>query len=340
MNQNRSWKTEIVILLIALIILLFSSLVKCSERDKNKIKSNLTVATYATNSLQVKQVKILVNSIRKFGGSYADSPIYILLNDTINISVLDFIDSNVHLLSVELDSLILNYPLAIKAFAASNIEKLVWDKTSTLAWFDPETIVLGPLDELYLNDKYSAAVKPVFLQNKIGLLPDEEPNLFWSSIYKATGLKVKEIPVVETIGDEKKIRAYFNCEIFSVDPGLGILREWSRILLYLLKDSTYQSNACSGFLQQLFLHQAVLSAVIVSKVQQDKMHWLPLSCGYPFNLHTRLPANKKAKLLDSLSCVILENVWIKNPNWMDEININEPLKSWILKEYSEFIKNK
>jgi hypothetical protein len=52
-----------------------------------------------------------------------------------------------------------------------------------------------------------------------------------------------------------------------------------------------------------------------------------------------LPENKRAKLLDSLSCVILENVWIKNPDWMKEININEPLKKWIQKEFSEFIKN-
>jgi hypothetical protein len=152
-------------------------------------------------------------------------------------------------------------------------------------------------------------------------------------------LKAEQVPVVETIGDEKKIRAYFNCEIFSVNPKLGIFSEWSKILLNLLNDSTYQKNACNGFLQQLFLHQAVLSAVIISKVGHDKIHWLPLSCGYPYNLHTRLPENKRAKLLDSLSCVILENVWIKNPDWMKEININEPLKKWIQKEFSEFIKN-
>jgi len=345
MNKPQSWKTEIIILLIVLFFLILSSFIKCNDlpggaRTGNPVNSDFTIVTYASNPLQLKQVRILVRSLRKFGGSYINSPIYIFLSDTTNISNADFIDSDVHLLSAELDSLILNYPLAVKAFAAAEVEKFVRNKCKTLAWFDPETIVLGPMDELNLNDKYSVALKPVFLQNKIGLLPDERPNMYWSVIYDAIGLKVEKIPIVETVLDEKKIRAYFNCEIFSVDPKLGIFGEWSRILLNLLKDSTYQHTACNGFLQQLFLHQAVLSAVIVSKVSEENIHWLPLSCGYPFNLHDRLPENKKAKLLDSLSCVILENVWLKNSNWMNDININEPLKTWILQEYSEFIKNK
>lgn len=345
MNEPRSWKIEIIILLIALVLIIFSALAKCTDKENEKIIRNskqksLAIVTYASNPVQVEQVKILVKSIRKFGKDYGQMPIYIVVSDTNIFSSKAAIDSNVFLLPIELDSLILNYPLAIKAFAAAKAEEFTKDKTNTLAWFDPETIVLGPMDELNPGDKYSVAIKPVFLQNKIGLLPDEQPNLYWSAIYNATGLKAKQIPIVETVVDQKKIRAYFNCEIFSVNPKLGIFREWARILLNLLKDETYQENACGGFLQQLFLHQAVLSAVIVSMVKQDKIHWLPLSCGYPFNLHPRLPENKKAKLIDSLSCVILENVWLKNPEWMKEININEPLKGWILKEYSEFIKNK
>jgi len=345
MNRPQSWKTEIIILLIVLFFLILSSFIKCNDfqdgdRKGNSVNSDFTIVTYVSNPLQVKQVRILARSLRKFGGSYINTPIYIFLSDTTTISNADFIDSDVHLLSIELDSLILNYPLAVKAFAAAEVEKLVRNKCKTLAWFDPETIVLGPMDELNLNDNYSIAVKPVFLQNKIGLLPDEKPNLYWSAIYDATSLKVENIPIVETVGDEKKIRAYFNCEIFSVNPKLGIFQEWARILFKLLNDEMYQQNACDGFLQQLFLHQTVLSAVIVSRVEVQKIHWLPLSCGYPLNLHTRLPENKKAKLLDSLSCVILENVWLKNSNWMNDININEPIKSWLQKEYSEFIKNK
>jgi len=305
--------------------------------DDEKSKPNFAFVTYVSNINQFCQVKVLIKSIREFGDKYKSSPIYVVLSGTSEFSTKSLDLPGVFLLIPEIDSVAINYPLAIKAYAAAQVEKLIKDNTQILAWFDPETIVFGPLDYLNLNENFSVALRPVFLRNKIGLGPDEQLNSYWKSIYSETSLDYSKVPFVETIGDEKKIRSYFNFEIFSVNPKLGIFQEWAKILTKLLKDKEYQSNTCTGFLQKLFFHQAVLSAVIVSKVERQKIKWLPLSCGYPINLHNRLSINKKNTSLNNVSCAIIEDVWVKNPAWLEMFSADESLKKWLIQTYNDFV---
>lgn len=295
------------------------------------------MVTYVADSDQERQAVVLINSLRRFGGEYSESTVYVVISDTASLSCHSLKSENVILLQADMPSEAVGYPLAMKAYAAAQTERLVKNKINTLAWFDPETMVLGPLNELELTGNDQVTIRPVFLVNNIGLHPDSSLNPYWLPIYNGNRLDVNKVPVVETVGDGKPVRAYYNCEVFSVDPRLGIFNEWSRQLTSLLRDSVYQKTACQGFLQKLFLHQAVLSAVITSRVPQNKIRSLPLTCGYPVNLHPRLPDGKKINQLDSLSCAILENVWIQNPNWMDMFIISDPHKSWLEQAYIRFL---
>ncbi len=295
------------------------------------------MVTYVADSDQERQAAVLISSLRRFGGEYSESTVYVVISDTASLPCHSLKSEKVILLQADMPLEAVGYPLAIKAYAAAQAERLVKNRIKTLAWFDPETIVLGPLNELELSANGQTAIRPVFLVNNIGLHPDSSLNPYWAPIYKTNRLEARKVPVIETVGDGKPVRAYYNCEIFSVNPGLGIFNEWSRQLTALLRDSTYQKSACQGFLQKLFLHQAVLSAVIASRVSQNKIRTLPLTCGYPVNLHPRFPDGKNIAKLDSLSCAILENVWIQNPNWMDMFIITEPHRSWLEKAYIRFL---
>lgn len=295
------------------------------------------IATYCSDYDQVRQAVVLIKSLRQFGGMYNDCPVYIALGDTTDFSARSLKLSGVHLLSLPLDKATAGYPLAIKAFAAALIERTVPATVHTLAWFDPETIVLGPLHDLEL-DQFDMAIRPVFKVNNIGLAAEAEPDAYWSGILSTVGLEIKQMPLVETIIDGKTIRAYYNCEIFSVNPRLGIMQQWAKALTPLLHDDRYQKTACTGFFNKLFLHQAVLSAVAVARVPTDRIRSFPLTCAYPLHPYAKMPREKAISSLNALSCAVLEDLWIRDPNWMTTVQSNEPLSSWLAEAYLDFLK--
>jgi len=297
-----------------------------------------SIVTYVSDNIQERSTRAFIKSVREFGGKYRDSKIYILLADPINFPCESLKAENVILLPLKMDPEFRGYPLAIKAFAAAQVEQIVKDDVLSLGWFDPATLVLNSLDELDLENQYSAAIRPVSLLNTIGIAPGSEPNDYWSSIYNELGLNYKNVPAYETVVDEKPIQAYFNCEIFSVDPRLGIFTEWAKVLTKFLKDAEYQKNVCNTFLRRLFLHQAVLSGVIISKVDPGDIKPLSIKTGYPFNQHERLSNKKKIKSLDELSAIIFDYQWDRNPRWREKIPAKERLSDWLTDTYIDYIK--
>ncbi|HSQ34911.1 MAG TPA: hypothetical protein VLQ89_02860, partial [Candidatus Binatia bacterium] len=259
----------------------------------NSLKT-ATIATFVSNHEQERAVKALIRSVRELGGEYCSSRIYVVTVDAKELPCASLRQNGVDVLPLEMERPFLDYPLALKAFAAAQIEKkAAADGIDTLIWLDPGVIVLNSLAALDLGEDFDAAVRPVTLANTIAMPPQTAPNDYWEPIYRETGLDFKSLPSFETIVDPIAIQPYFNCEVFSFNPGLGIAAEWARLLTRFLKDEEYQKNACTSFLRKLFLHQAVLSAVIASRVRPERIKALPLASGYPFSQHDKLPTGKK-----------------------------------------------
>ncbi len=297
----------------------------------------VAIVTYIANNEQVRSVRAMTRSIRERGGPYHDIPIYIVSPDW-RITPTDWLKGEkVEFLPLEMERAFLEYPLAIKAFAAAQAEKKAKERIDTLIWLDPGVIVLKPLEALDLDCKYDAAVRPVTLANTIGIPPQARPNDYWEPIYKGTGLDYKALPAFETIADAVMIQPYFNCEVFSLNPRLGIAGEWARSLSKFLKDENYQKTACSTFLRKLFLHQAVLSAVIASRIKPERIKALPLTSGYPFSQHDKLPAMKKVSSLDEVSVVIFDRTWQQDERWLERIPAAEPLCEWLRQLHREYL---
>jgi len=323
-----------LILLCTFIIILKPSISYCQTNAADK--NTLAVVTFVNDNIQERSARILIQSIRKYAGQYKDSKIYIILGDHENFPCTSLAGKNVFILPLDMDPGLRTIPLAYKAFAAAQVEKIVKDEVSTVAWFDPSTLVLNPLDELDLKNKYNVSIRPVSLQNTIGIDPGIEPNDYWAPIYNELGLDYKKVPAYETVVDEKPIQAYFNCEVFSVNPRLGIFKQWAEVLTKFIKDADYQNNVCNTFLRQLFLHQAVLSAVIISKVSPKDIKPLSIKTGYPFGQHEQLADKKKEKKLNSLSAVIMDYRWDRNGSWMKKIPVKGKLKEELADIYLDY----
>jgi hypothetical protein len=301
-------------------------------------KDRLVLATYASNRFQVSHVICLIRSLRENGGKYRDSEVFIVSTDPdLDLRGLDKM-KGVRILDSDMPPEYNSYPLAVKPFAAAQAERLLTRRDVTLTWFDPETIILSPPEGLIVKGRIKAVVQPVFLTNNISLLPGEPLNDFWERIYGKTDVSYGDIPVVKSLIDGKSILAYYNCEIFSVDPAEGICEQWAEIMDDLLSDRTFAYGVCNTDQRKIFLHQAVLSAVIVSKAGKKGTRSLNLKFGYPLNLHERIPPDRQITPLNSISCAIIEDLWERDPSWMNDIMATEPLKSWIEVVSTEYMK--
>ncbi len=81
-------------------------------------------------------------------------------------------------------------------------------------------------------------------------------------------------------------------------------------------------------MQRVFLYRAVLSALIATSLDRARARELPPDYGYPYNLHSVVPADRRAAALGDAVCVIYEDRSI-DPRDVADIEIREPLRSWL-----------
>lgn len=304
--------------------------------DSNYPGKRFSFVTFVSDSMDVRAARAFISSVRQWGGEYSRSDIYVVADNESNFLPGLLQGSGVFIVPLEMDSAFKGYPLAIKAFAAAQVEKTVKKRSTTLAWFDPSTLLFSSPADLDLRKQYSVSIRPVTLQNRIGMSPETVPDDYWSKIYDVLGLDYNKVPVVKTIVGQVPVRAYYNCEIFSVDPQQGICELWKNTLTVLLNDMEYQENVCNTPMRQLFLHQAVLSGVIVSKVREDKIKPLALRSCYPFNQHERFDVSQRVNSLNEINAIILDYVWEKGPGWTKKIPVDSPLREWLGKAYEKY----
>jgi len=301
----------------------------------------MAFVTYVHDPYQENMVEMLVDSIRTWGGKYRDDPIYVVLIGP-KASGLRIMDKNVELVSLELEESVRKYPFAAKAYAAAKVEELIAGKIRSLAWFDPETMLWRPPKEMDLRDGISAAVAPVAFINT-GQEEGEPVNTYWAAIYKKCALDSKKLFIVETKVDCKKVRAWLNCGMFAVRADRGLCREWAKVLDELLHDDEYQRTAITDSVHKVFLHQAVISTLIVSRLERGEIHMLSSGYNYPLYCHDldfkvasgtyRMPAHKKAKKLNDLTSAFIESFFLEHPDWIKYVPpVDEPLKKWLTEE--------
>jgi glyoxylase-like metal-dependent hydrolase (beta-lactamase superfamily II) len=289
---------------------------------------SVAIATCVTDTAQVRNVALLLDSLRRFGGPIATAPVVVGFDESVRVPTRALERPGVRLVPLEAPPEARDYPYAYKAYAASRAEEIVAGSADTLIWLDAEILVLAPPTPLVLDAGHAVAMRPVYLRNAIGLAPDQPTDAFWAAILADNRLEAARLPVVETEVDTQKVRGYFNCGAIAVRPSLGLFREWARQMSARLADADYQRRACADGLHRVFLHQAVLSAIIVARTSPAQWRWLPRECGYPLHLHARLPAELRAARLADLSVVLHENE-IDQPGALDGIEVNQELRAFL-----------
>jgi glyoxylase-like metal-dependent hydrolase (beta-lactamase superfamily II) len=334
--------TRMNVLLTALIIFIGAG---ASAQAGEPNKADLAFVTYIQWEYQEYCAAMLVHSIRRWGGEYAGCPVYVVLADPERTGF-RIRDKDVRFVPLALSDSVRNFPFATKAFAAAKVEEMTAGKAGTLVWLDPETLILGPPREYDLKQGFGAAVAPVTFINS-GQAVDEPVDAYWGPIYRRCDLDLSKIFAVETFVDCKNVRAWLNCGMFSVRPERRLFREWAEILEEFLNNPEYQRTAISDRLHRTFLHQAVISALIVSRLEQREIHMLSRGYNYPLFCHDldfttltgatyKIPALKRASRLNDLTSVFIESLFSERADWIRFVPpADEPLKTWLIQEYHD-----
>ena len=270
--------------------------------------------------------RILIDSIRSFGGVLSHCPIWLFEADPQKAPCKSMGRIDVQIFSLSVPDTMRHYYYADKVYACAQAEELVAPRVQSLIWIDPVCLIIRPPLLLDLGQSYDAAVRPVHIRN-VGLPPAEPLDSFWRKIYGTVG--VHDIQTtVETFVDAQRIRSYFNSHAFAVNPAKGLLRRWLERFESLVCDEEFQTSSCQDELHQIFLHQAVLSALLVIMLDPKRVRVLPPDYNYPYNLHQSVPLDRQAPALNDLVCIAYEDRSL-DPNVGDDIAIYDPLRSWL-----------
>lgn len=294
--------------------------------------ANLTFSFVLYPGSAERQAVLLAKSIRTFAGSLALSPILANLPEGMSVSVetLDALQQlNVTVSTFPLPDGVLQFPFAGKVYAAAHAEQML-EKAGTLAWIDRDCVVVQPPEALLLPKGKSLGFKPVD-HTLIGSVYHQPIDSFWEAIYCQCGVDEQSIFPLAACADGQVLRAYFNAGLLVVRPERGLLRSWRDSFLKLYQLPAYESFYQANALCRIFMHQAVLSGIILSSFDQTELIELPRYVNYPLNLHTTYPdEHKPARINDVVS--FRYDTLFDDTSYADlcsRLPIEEPLRTWI-----------
>jgi hypothetical protein len=290
-------------------------------------ESRVVFVSLVNGRSQFESFHLMLKSLRSFGGAIGQSPVWLFdtAQDAVVPQQLD--DAGVRTLPLIVPDKIEHFELAAKVYACTRAEERarqggIW----SLVWIDPGCLVVRPPALFELGRGFDAAVRPVHIKN-VGLGTGEPVDGYWQKVYETVG--VRDIKAsVESFVDGQRLRAYFNTHAFAINPEKGLMREWYDGFTRLVGDEDFQAGPCADERHRVFLHQAILSALVASALDPDRVRILPPEYNYPYHLHQDVPAERRARALNDLVCVTYEERSL-DPSTMNDIEVREPLAAWL-----------
>lgn len=294
--------------------------------------ASICFITLVRSSEASQRLRFLMRSLRAFGGRLSQVPTWIFWgSDYYSAELMDeFPESgNVAWIQLAHEESLPRYYFAQKIKACAQAEEMAAADVRSLVWLDTNCLVIQPPLLFDLTPDYAAAFRPVHIQN-VGSLADHPMNEFWGTIYRTIGVEDASF-TVQSFVDTQTLRPYFNTHLFSIEPSKGILRLWLEYFKILVADRQFQAEACSSELHQIFLHQAILSTLVAKLLPVERIRILPPEYSYPLHLHDKVLKSQRAGSLNDLVCAVYEED-LPHPQTIHELEIREPLYSWLLKE--------
>jgi len=289
-----------------------------------------TTVTYPMPQSE-KNTLLLVESIRSFGGTMAQSPIWCLVPEYGKALSQYFKDRvsalNVELIPFEVNIEALRFFFAGDLRAAALAESMAVGKTRLLVWMSPNTIVLQEPSDFLLPGEKNLGYRPVHHTN-IGSPCDTALDEFWSLVYQRCKVSEEQIFPMRTHVDNNTIRPYFNAGLLVTRPERSLFRKWYETFLSTYQEPEFEELYKKDDRYTIFLHQAILSGVILSSFPQNEIYELPRTYNYPVHLYAEDVTEHRPQRIDDLVTIRHEG-FHADEDWFEKIPIGESLKQWL-----------
>ncbi len=217
------------------------------------------------------EAELLVESLRAWGGAWADSPVYAFAprrgHGPEPATVERLKGLGVTIVEEPLVERFADTPtvnkVAVSAWAERELDH------ETLVFTDTDSVFVGEPAELGEGD-WLAAVRPVD-RRIAGSRGKGKNEPFWRKMYALLG--VQERPFVETTVGQTKIRAYWNSGLIAAKRSAGLFSAWEEALVRLY-DAGIVQKRWPQFMDQL-------SWAGVTAPVHDRVRVLPDAYNYP-----------------------------------------------------------
>ncbi len=319
-----------LLLILAMIVIVPGTCLAAAARP-------VVFASYAGDAEQLRHTLVLVESIRTFGGRFAEAPVRIYVPSSLLKTQAKLVkrfaplDAEVRPSDAPADARA--FPFSGKVFAAARAEKEAKGGASILVWMDEDTVVLAEPGELALAKSANLGYRPVMHRN-IGSLHSEKPDAFWSRVYERLAVPETAVFPMKTVTGDATVRPYFNAGLLAVRPEHGIMKRWSEAFATLYLDPAIVDMCGKDQRLGVFLHQAALSASILRWVPRGEMAPLPEAYNYPLFFKEMYGADKPYDSLDGV-VTIRYDVFFKNapPDWSKKLKGPEKNVSWLAQRF-------
>ena len=272
--------------------------------------------------LELQSVR-LVQSLRKFGGRFAEADIIAVtprfgpsLSKNTRI-VFDNFHVDYRKISPSISyrwNSYLNKPLAL-------IEGEIHSKTSEICWLDTDILVMDEPTDLSLHEGEDfVACAP---DKNIGTDGSDEFAPYWHELCRVLGIRFDDIPMITTHRDNQKIRLYFNSGAFAYRKSTMFGESFLNNCLKLL-DAKIASHESGIF----FTDQVALVLTMI----QLNLRWRALSLDYNLALGEKIEQLYKPGSIASARILHYHDaMWLKYwPTFLSHLKQERPpIYEWV-----------
>jgi len=302
-----------------------------SDYSAENTKLVFASAVYPTKSSEINAL-LLAESIRTFAGSLYRNPILYFIpqrRKQLSNPIRDrLVSLNVKLLPFKVDSETSHFPFAADIIAAGVAESTVYGQADILAWLGTNTVVVREPAAFLLQSEKNLGYRPVH-HTLVGSRYDTAIDEFWTHIYHCCNVPQERIFPMETHIDGTRIRPYFNAGILITRPRKRLLQSWRNIFFDSYQRLPFRRFYNKNGLYKIFVHQALLSGVILSKFETDELDELPSTYNYPLHLHTEDVTDRRPSFIEEVVTYRHENFY-QDKDWTMTIPAKQQLKQWLV----------
>ncbi|MCB2209579.1 hypothetical protein KQH62_01680 [bacterium] len=292
------------------------------------IQNNLVLGTFAAQGYEV-QTLILVSSLRRFGGRFANIPVWVYVPENRPLSGPAW--EALQDLGAEMVPFLINdefqrFPFAAKTLAAAVAEERAEKEGSLLAWHDRTGLIRNAPEVFDLPEGIAAAFRPTDIAN-IGAPYGEPLPEFWQLILEQFNLTPDDLPPITTAIDSRELYLYVNAGLLVVRPEKHLLQTWAANL-----QKTYTLPKYKPFYQQnqayaIFMHQAALTAAMAQKTQPEERLILPNSYLFSIDNFYDYPDVVRPNSLDEIVTGRFHDFFAL-PDWESKVIASPELIEW------------